>query len=158
MAYSRSNVPDANNAMKILQRIVKSFLAAGVGAGIVRSLLRYRYLRHQRKLFEELAGVKIQSIRRTLTEDDEYSSAFLGGSYSSSFIATAADASRLLSSTPHWADQGWQDGYQATLASSLRIPVNPHIRSIRGREGNDIYRILTIDTSSNAIYFELREY
>lgn len=158
MAFSESSALTVSNAMNILQRLVKNILSYGVGVRLINAWLRYRYLRRQQKLFEKLAGIRIRSIRLTISQQDEYTSSFIGGSYSSAFITSAADIARLISLTPRWADQGWQVGYQSTLASSLSIPVNQNIKSIRGREGRDIYRILTVDSSTNAVYFELREY
>ena len=72
-----------------LQKIVKSILETSVGTRIASAWLKRSYLSKQRKRFQKYAEIRIKPIVRTLSENDDYTASFIGGTYSSSFTITS---------------------------------------------------------------------
>ena len=101
------------------------------------------------------AGIALPLSARVLSEDDQYTLRFMDGTYSIAYRASPKHVRDLLSRRPEWASVDWSDGRNTNLAKQLDIEPSPYLRSVTGREG--VFRILTVDTSTSTVYFELLE-
>jgi hypothetical protein len=108
--------------------------------------------------FEKYAEISFAEKFILLSENDDYSSSFMDGQYSVSFKTDANGIKKLLSIKPNWADCDWVSGRVKNLAVTFNITETSSMKSLKGEHGNSVFRILTLDPSTNTVYFELKEY
>lgn len=111
-----------------------------------------------KRRFESISQISIKDFGRIVSLHDEYHDQFIDGTYSIVFQINPHEVSRILATVPSWADGSWSAGRKNNLASRLIIPASKTLMSIKGQEGETIHRVLSIDTATGLVYFELKEF
>jgi len=103
----------------------------------------------------EYAGIDLPFSARVASEDDQYTFCFVDGTYTIVYHADPEHVRHLLTQRPEWASADWAPGRNTNLAKRLSTPTRPSLFSVTSKTEIDPIRILTVDTVTSTVYFEL---